>query len=953
MCYKSAARESLGLRVDSVPSWTRDLEYTTARKAVPFYPESENPVVEVEPVQESFTGVHTAEVGEMLCSCVPVTLTTYLALQNELFRVEKPGTSERLPGDRVVSGLAVDKAGRQYQAHGPAPAHRPVPGVAPLCETYSNPAMSLEGHECNVARVTAFVRLGDASAAGIIFRSRGQTDYFAATLDTDRRDDPGEGAPLEMLVDGRAVLSYQAPFKGSTSGGMSLGRFSSSASAESLQTNELSTYKSKGRELAQAMLSEIEDLLRGFDADLKKLHNKSRYASKRSEGRSWSDVVLQSTDSNVSSSAGASQLPSRSRLSFGIRDQPLLRRSTTAVQSICEEEDGEDAAFMALIRNIYKMVSTEIAPKLHGVTQEVTELRKNNDLLSEKVEQQRIRNDQLLEEFEDLQTELRAKDEQLREQRRVSKNLNIYQGENASLKVKLDSLRVRVEKLGGSSPPQQVVREVQAAVDAPCQRASSNDWLKKENENLQREVARWRAETSEKDILINELKDVIKNFTVPETPRSPMQRKLSAARPEALLSAAMGASRAVSEAGSLDSQVGTALTLETPRGRIRSSLFERLSPLAAVRRSPSATTLAQDLRISPPVTTESSKDIATGITYKGRISRRSGFPSAPPRAASTGVDSADTAAGFGGLRAAPSEEVGQLLEVTSEAMERALLEVEDIRASRIKQAGVWEDRNTHMKQRLLEAEEKLRAATADVQALTSERNAALIEQREAQEKVEKLRKQLEASRSEAAELQAALEKTENEMQKGQKAAAVKELRLMEAVTVAEKQIAALRDMLAFRDGLIMSIARNTNDWLLKKHLQVNETVGESDVQTLGTTSGREELPLRRPWMGPVAANGKHEEVVVEEGCTLPFCGSRQLTQHHPDGSRGQKLRVVCRSKDDTCCSTLNCLSLWSNGATRTAQPLYSIQPLNAMEGGVVWPSRNSHLALKTAMNMGK
>lgn len=35
-----------------------------------------------------------------------------------------------------------------------------------------------------------------------------------------------------------------------------------------------------------------------------------------------------------------------------------------------------------------------------------------------------------MEEFEDLQLELRAKDAQLREQRRVSKSLDIYQGEN-------------------------------------------------------------------------------------------------------------------------------------------------------------------------------------------------------------------------------------------------------------------------------------------------------------------------------------------------------------------------------------------------------------------------------------------------------------------------------------------------------------------------------------------
>ncbi|CDJ38460.1 hypothetical protein, conserved [Eimeria tenella] len=49
--------------VDPVPSSTRDFEYTKARKAAPFYPESEAPVVEVEPQQERFRGLHAAEVG--------------------------------------------------------------------------------------------------------------------------------------------------------------------------------------------------------------------------------------------------------------------------------------------------------------------------------------------------------------------------------------------------------------------------------------------------------------------------------------------------------------------------------------------------------------------------------------------------------------------------------------------------------------------------------------------------------------------------------------------------------------------------------------------------------------------------------------------------------------------------------------------------------------------------
>lgn len=36
-----------------------------------------------------------------------------------------------------------------------------------------------------------------------------------------------------------------------------------------------------------------------------------------------------------------------------------------------------------------------------------------------------------LEEFEELQSELRARDRQLREQKQVTKDLDIYQGENA------------------------------------------------------------------------------------------------------------------------------------------------------------------------------------------------------------------------------------------------------------------------------------------------------------------------------------------------------------------------------------------------------------------------------------------------------------------------------------------------------------------------------------------
>ncbi|KAL8274320.1 hypothetical protein Esti_001774 [Eimeria stiedai] len=172
---------------------------------------------------------------------------------------KRQNTAEAQIGNRVVSGLAVDDSGRQYQARGPTATLGPVPGVAPLCETYNNPAMSaqdwenpvawrsilelgisrltpaaieprkqqvhtprstmticllvfkpltllLNGHECNVARVTAFIRLGSESGGGIIFRAKSLTDYVAAILDTQTRV-----AKLEVCKGGLVSTITEAP----------------------------------------------------------------------------------------------------------------------------------------------------------------------------------------------------------------------------------------------------------------------------------------------------------------------------------------------------------------------------------------------------------------------------------------------------------------------------------------------------------------------------------------------------------------------------------------------------------------------------------------------------------------------------------------------------------------------------------------------------------------------
>ena len=408
--------------------------------------------------------------------------------------------------------------------------------------------------------------------------------------------------------------------------------------------------------------------------------------------------------------------------------------------------------------------------------------------------------------------------------------------------------------------------------------------------------------------MINELKDVIKNLTVAETPRSPVQRKLSTARPESMLGAAtMGANRAFSDAASLDPQVGPALTLETPRGRLRNSLMGRLSPFPSSKRSPSATTLAQDLRISPAAPTDSAKVQATAVSDEQPNSRTRDCAPEPPRAEVTVVDAADTAAGFGGINAAPREGVGHWVEAIYEAMERALFEVEDIRASRIKDAEAWECSKTNMKQQLTRTEEKLRAATAEAQTLTSERDAALVDQGETQKKLDEVTRQLQESISEVAELKETLERTERTMEAAHKEAAAAQLQLTQALATAEKQIAGLQDMVAFRNGLIMSVVCNTIDLLPKRHLQADESTGDSDVQVLGTSGA--EPPLKRPSTGSTA-DDKYEGVAEGCRCPLQFCGSKQLMQRPDVTSSGQKLKVVFKTPDDACCSTSGCLKLW-------------------------------------------
>lgn len=47
--------------------------------------------------------------------------------------------------------------------------------------------MLLQRHQCSAAQLRAFVRLASGSAAGLVFRAKGQQDFLAATLDSEKK----------------------------------------------------------------------------------------------------------------------------------------------------------------------------------------------------------------------------------------------------------------------------------------------------------------------------------------------------------------------------------------------------------------------------------------------------------------------------------------------------------------------------------------------------------------------------------------------------------------------------------------------------------------------------------------------------------------------------------------------------------------------------------------------
>ncbi|KAL8437962.1 hypothetical protein ACSSS7_000532 [Eimeria intestinalis] len=222
--------------------------------------------------------------------------------------------------------------------------------------------------------------------------------------------------------------------------GASLGSIPSRSSIRSLPVGGFESTRSKGTDLIQAMLSEIEEIVNEYDADLGKLCTESPRSQQDLPDTPRTKAVKKDSPRNVTTGT------LRSLGSRGHGSSQLWLQQSMAAQSV---EHMDRASLNTVTRNIYKLLSSDLAPKLQALMKEVSDLRRQKELLSDKMEQERERNNKQMEEFEELQSELRVKNRQLMEQRRTSRDLDIYQGENVKLKMELKSLRTRVEKLGG------------------------------------------------------------------------------------------------------------------------------------------------------------------------------------------------------------------------------------------------------------------------------------------------------------------------------------------------------------------------------------------------------------------------------------------------------------------------------------------------------------------------
>ncbi|OEH79182.1 hypothetical protein cyc_01487 [Cyclospora cayetanensis] len=715
----------------------------------------------------------------------------------------------------------------------------------------------------------------------------------------------------------------------SSSRRLSLGTLSSRGSVNSFQVAGLEFNRNKQGELAQAMLSEVDEILRAYDAELGAVLPKAQCSRRRS----LSDDRFPNAQANASSSLDITFGRSESRRHWGLCQSDIFRMQTSAAQPASTDLQVDGDAINTLLAKVHTLLSTQMAPKIQELMTEVAELRRHNELLSEKLEQQRQRNEKQasaleafltfgangnssfshdLEEFEELQSELRAHEAQQKKQKSFLKELDICQSENAMLKVELKNLHVLIAKhrdRKSAQSPRQAHQE--DATD--YQKASSNEWLRKENEDLRHEVSRRRVEMAEKETTINQLMDAIRSLSCTESRKWSMQRRKSSVQclPDSPRSPQSLASSISPGVVSLDSQVGEALCLEGPRERSRSNILDRVGFAAPSVMSGSVTTLAEDLSLASTPASDSSSGppVALILPAEKRSSLRGAVQPSTLRLAVKKTNLAPKhiqlkeASGL----ASEGSELQQQLSNALEAMERALFELEDLRSSQLKETAKLKTDMDFSKQAFIQAKEQIRTMTEEAERLRNECQAARAEQREAQTKLDESTRQLRESCKKVGELQDTLERMHNAKEEAQRAANDTSLRLTNALQSAEGQAVIFRDKISNLEGMLTSLRpkQGSSGTLEPAIYQVTPREAfdiqddTRDVSKLG--SGTANLCLLQ--VGQASAS-RPSACPVQTSCSS---GQLQLLEAPV---HAEELSIISQVPNVGCCSPFGCLNIW-------------------------------------------
>lgn len=423
--------------------------------------------------------------------------------------------------------------------------------------------------------------------------------------------------------------------------------------------------------------------------------------------------------------------------------------------------------------------------------------------------------------------------------------------------------------------------------------------------------------------MVNELKGVIRKMTASESSRH-LQHRLSAAhyRPDSVLGPSSPPTRPIPDA--LVSQVGAALTLETPRGRFRSMVLDRMGATGALS---ARTTLADDLgaisaKSAEPCNGQQQQLLLACLPPEMQTSSRGTLlPPATtrPTAARTDNDGTFNHSGSGGGASSAESRLEEQVRSVSEAMEIAFFQVEDNRGFWERKQEEMEANIKHLKQLLMEAQERILAVTAEVEGLRDERIVSKAEQKKTQQQLEIAIRQLRESAEKVAKLQAALEAMQLALGDIQKEVdRATHLSAPSSASAVEKPAGAASEGPVASNELKLFAAPLLPLDVLEEQESTQAKTPTIDGLLTPASAGEE---ARVP--SPHAKAQKRHSVNAAACLTAPTITqpcleankSKVLPLDAREGpqlgknARVEKLKVVFKRPSD-CCSPMSCLTLW-------------------------------------------